>query len=84
MNNAVWHKGPPPSIGWWPASRTGTRGFYRWWDGKQWSAPVSRHASAADAVVKEIAAAAEFLPPASPAEIALAAIWQELLRVPRV
>ena len=49
MNNAVWHKGPPPSIGWWPASRTGTRGFYRWWDGKQWSAPVSRHASAADA-----------------------------------
>ena len=47
MNNAVWHKGPPPSIGWWPASRIGVRGFYRWWDGTHWSAPVTRHAEAA-------------------------------------
>ena len=51
MNNAVWHKGPPPSIGWWPASRIGVRGFYRWWDGKQWSAPVNRHAAILDVAV---------------------------------
>jgi hypothetical protein len=49
MNNAIWHKGPPPSIGWWPASRVGVRGFYRWWDGTQWSAPAGRYATAAQA-----------------------------------
>ena len=27
------HKGPPPSIGWWP---TGAHSL-RWWDGETWS-----------------------------------------------
>ena len=35
-----WHKGPPPSVGWWPASVRGMEGIYRWWDGRRWSAPV--------------------------------------------
>ena len=32
----TWHKGPPPSCGWWPC-----RGqkciVLRWWDGQRWS-----------------------------------------------
>jgi hypothetical protein len=36
----TWHKGPPPSIGWWPASRRGNPDTLRWWDGKTWSLPV--------------------------------------------
>ncbi len=31
-------KGPPPSVGWWPASiAKGSIGFVRWWDGEKWS-----------------------------------------------
>ena len=32
-----WHKGPPPSCGWWPAGRTGNPEIIRWWDGQAWS-----------------------------------------------
>lgn len=32
-----WHKGPPPSIGWWPASLVQDEQAIRWWDGKRWS-----------------------------------------------
>jgi hypothetical protein len=35
----TWHKGPPPSIGWWPASISRDRDAIRWWDGKFWSVP---------------------------------------------
>jgi len=37
-----WRKGPPPSIGWWPASRCGNKHVIRWWDGEQWSQGASR------------------------------------------
>jgi hypothetical protein len=37
-----WHKGPPPSIGWWPASVSHFQESLRWWDGECWSIPVSR------------------------------------------
>lgn len=30
--------GPPPSIGWWPATIHGIRGPIRWWNGEHWSA----------------------------------------------
>jgi hypothetical protein len=33
----TWHKGPPPSIGWWPASTTRSPNMLRWWNGKWWS-----------------------------------------------
>jgi hypothetical protein len=36
----TWHKGPPPSIGWWPASWSRSPKILRWWDGKQWSMAV--------------------------------------------
>ncbi len=33
-----WRSGPPPSVGWWPASTTRNRHLFRWWDGERWSA----------------------------------------------
>ena len=33
----TWHKGPPPSTGWWPASVVRNKNALRWWDGKYWS-----------------------------------------------
>jgi hypothetical protein len=33
-----WHKGPPPSVGWWPASWNRIDAIFRWWDGALWSA----------------------------------------------
>ena len=33
----TWHKGPPPSIGWWPASRRRNKNNLRWWNGRAWS-----------------------------------------------
>ena len=44
-----WRSGPPPSIGWWPASRCLFEDVYRWWDGKQWSAPAWAELTAAQA-----------------------------------
>lgn len=32
-----WNSGPPPSIGWWPASLARNPEALRWWDGKRWS-----------------------------------------------
>lgn len=32
-----WRKGPPPSIGWWPASVVKSPDVFRWWNGKCWS-----------------------------------------------
>jgi hypothetical protein len=36
----TWHKGPPPSVGWWPASWSRDPSILRWWDRKQWSMAV--------------------------------------------
>jgi hypothetical protein len=37
----TWHKGAPPSVGWWPAchSHKGKRNIriIRWWNGEYWS-----------------------------------------------
>lgn len=44
----TWRTGPPPSIGWWPATNARVDmlevgeschylTFLRWWDGKKWS-----------------------------------------------
>ncbi len=32
-----WHKGPPPSVGWWPASTCKDVNDLRWWNGEWWS-----------------------------------------------
>jgi hypothetical protein len=33
----VWHKGPPPLVGWWCAGFNGERSMWRYWFGKAWS-----------------------------------------------
>jgi hypothetical protein len=45
----TWHKGPPPSVGWWPASRLRNPNVLRWWDGSAWSFPVSIRMTSAQA-----------------------------------
>lgn len=45
MANTKWHSGPPPSLGWWPAtidilSFLKVSPLYRWWDGSVWSIPA--------------------------------------------
>lgn len=45
----TWHKGPPPHIGWWNASRAHANDMWRWWDGKQWSHAVHSARSASTA-----------------------------------
>jgi hypothetical protein len=37
----LWKKGPPPSIGWWPASYYRSHHDIRWWNGRYWSKPLS-------------------------------------------
>ena len=39
--NPVWHNGPPPDIGWWPASSFRSIFLLRYWDGHNWSVVVS-------------------------------------------
>ena len=39
----IWHKGPPPHIGWWNASRVRDPDYWRWWDGKGWSWAVHKY-----------------------------------------
>lgn len=36
MSDRVWHKGPPPHIGWWQASYCKDKVPWRWWDGERW------------------------------------------------
>ena len=41
------HKGPPPSIGWWPtAVGLNKISGYRWWDGECWSWAAFAHETA--------------------------------------
>jgi hypothetical protein len=40
--NTDWHRGPPPSVGWWPASIFENSEVLRWWNGQGWSYPVDK------------------------------------------
>ena len=44
MGKIVWHKGPPPHVGWWNASAGRNPDVWRWWNGKHWSGLVRRSA----------------------------------------
>ncbi len=38
MTKRVWHKGPPPHVGWWNSRRRDcSNDMWGWWDGKGWS-----------------------------------------------
>lgn len=47
-----WHSGPPPSLGWWPASTQCNIKHFRWWDGRHWSFFIT--ASAAKKEIERI------------------------------
>ena len=63
-----WFSGPPPSVGWWPASPNramfGER--YRWWDGSGWSSYAMKSSTP-----REAAAAAK-----TPNKSSLPIEWQ--------
>ncbi|MDR0274101.1 MAG: hypothetical protein LBI48_01935 [Burkholderiaceae bacterium] len=40
MAKRIWHKGPPPHIGWWNTSINRDESMWRWWNGKHWSCSV--------------------------------------------
>lgn len=44
----IWHKGPPPHVGWWNASKTADVSCWRWWNGMNWSQPAYRSFSKKD------------------------------------
>lgn len=44
-----WFSGPPPAVGWWPASTNQMLNCYRWWDGLAWSIYAARADSKAEA-----------------------------------
>lgn len=44
-----WHKGPPPEIGWWPASIVQDHQSIRWWNGEFWSVGALPEDSAEEA-----------------------------------
>jgi len=46
MKKTVWHKGPPPEIGWWPASTHKDEIMLSWWNGEYWSNWAYCHYSA--------------------------------------
>jgi hypothetical protein len=37
-----WFSGPPPSVGWWPASWAKNAGILRWWNGVSWSCAAEK------------------------------------------
>lgn len=45
MTKRQWHSGPPPSVGWWPASALEDETAIRWWDGV-WSVAVDTSCTA--------------------------------------
>lgn len=55
MSKTTWHKGAPPSIGWWPASTVRDPQAIRWYNGANWSAVAFPSYSA-----KEAAKSAKF------------------------
>jgi hypothetical protein len=49
MNKTKWHKGAPPSIGWWPAGLYQKLDLVRWWNGEYWSVGVPIETNSNDA-----------------------------------
>ena len=44
--DCIWRSGPPPEIGWWPASVAKRPTMLRWWNGNAWSSTASAESSA--------------------------------------
>jgi hypothetical protein len=64
-----WRKGPPPSIGWWPASGRRNADILRWWSGKRWSFPAHIGMTAEEAADQSVVKA--------PADMQAAVEWTD-------
>lgn len=73
----TWHKGPPPHVGWWNASRIGATDCWRWWDGSHWSV-----VAVPDDPDDEVAWSAAT--PTEHGSILWTDYWPENARVPRI
>jgi len=53
-SDCVWRSGPPPEIGWWPASWMSPPdpSVLRWWNGKYWSCCVDHSESSQRAEIR--------------------------------
>ena len=80
MTKRIWHKGPPPHVGWWNASLDRNEEMWRWWGGTCWSMSVSRETGS-----QNVALFASV--PAYPEHqdlIEWTDYWPENARVPRI
>lgn len=78
-SECIWHKGPPPHVGWWNAGRWRSRRVWRWWDGAGWSDAVGSGCSAKSAGA---IAASGFV--YGDDTIEWSDYWPENARVPRI
>lgn len=76
----TWHKGPPPHVGWWNASRNRMHFIWRWWDGEQWSIDVRDDYHAQGAAGYAVCRAPERFQQF----IEWSDYWPENARVPRI
>ena len=79
MTDRIWHKGPPPHVGWWNASRGRDESIWRWWDRAGWS-KASPHSRSADVAGRQ----AKYLAPISQDSIEWTHYWPENAHVPRL
>lgn len=79
MSTRIWHKGPPPFVGWWNASIERADDVWRWWNGKQWGIAVKEGDS--NFLVTAFARERTIL---RPDEIEWTDYWPKNARVPRI
>jgi hypothetical protein len=77
-NERIWHKGPPPHVGWWNASLGKDCNVWRWWNGREWS-----HGTGANNKKPWITAELIDYSPSSN-RIKWTDYWPENARVPRI
>lgn len=49
MSKRIWHKGPPPHVGWWNASSIRSNTCWSWWNGEFWGKATDPSDSASGA-----------------------------------
>ena len=78
MTDRIWHKGPPPHVGWWNASAFQDPYVWRWWNGSEWSGAAWAFMEA------ERAASATNIKQSEEKTIEWTDYWPKNARVPRV
>lgn len=78
MSKRVWHKGPPPHVGWWNANWFKYNDFWRWWDGQHWSFSFSP-----ETPIEHLEQKAHVIDPGA-SGIEWTHYWPKNARVPRI